>query len=46
MLKMKVTSADELIDNVWGKEGSPKREAMEAAAKRGCTGVHGWRSNS
>ncbi len=33
MLKMKFTSADDLIDNVWGKEGTPKREAMETQLK-------------
>ena len=30
MAKMKFTPADELIDAVWGKVGTPERDAMEA----------------
>lgn len=33
MAKMKFTPADELIDAVWGKVGTPEREAMEAQLK-------------
>lgn len=33
MAKMKFTSADELIDDVWGKVGTPERDAMEAQLK-------------
>ena len=30
---MKFTPADELIDDVWGKIGTPERDAMEAQLK-------------
>lgn len=30
---MKFTPADELIDEVWGKVGTPERDAMEARLK-------------
>lgn len=30
---MKFTPADELIDDVWGKVGTPERDAMEAQLK-------------
>ena len=30
MANMKFTPADELIDDVWGKVGTPERDAMEA----------------
>lgn len=30
---MKFTPADELIDAVWGKVGTPERDAMEAQLK-------------
>ena len=30
---MKITPADELIDAVWGKVGTPERDAMEAQLK-------------
>lgn len=33
MANMKFTSADELIDDVWGKVGTPERDAMEAQLK-------------
>ena len=33
MAKMKFTPADELIDEVWGKVGTPERDAMEARLK-------------
>lgn len=33
MAKMKFTPADELIDAVWGKVGTPERDAMEAQFK-------------
>lgn len=33
MAKMKFTLADELIDAVWGKVGTPERDAMEAQLK-------------
>lgn len=33
MAKMKFTPADELIDAVWGKVGTPERDAMEAQLK-------------
>ena len=33
MANMKFTPADELIDDVWGKVGTPERDAMEAQLK-------------
>ena len=33
MVNMKFTPADELIDDVWGKVGTPERDAMEAQLK-------------
>lgn len=33
MAKMKFTPADNLIDDVWGKVGTPERDAMEAQLK-------------
>ena len=33
MAKMNFTPADKLIDDVWGKVGTPKRDAMEAQLK-------------
>lgn len=33
MAKMNFTPADELIDDVWGKVGTPERDAMEAQLK-------------
>lgn len=30
MAKMKFTPADDLVDEVWGKIGTPKRDAMES----------------
>ena len=33
MAKMKFTPADELIYAVWGKVGTPERDAMEAQLK-------------
>ena len=33
MATMKFTPADELIDAVWGKVGTPERDAMEAQLK-------------
>lgn len=33
MAKMTFTPADKLIDDVWGKVGTPQRDAMEAQLK-------------
>ena len=33
MARMKLTPLSELVDDVWGKEGTPKRDAMEAQLK-------------
>ena len=33
MAKMNFTPADELIDEVWGKVGTPERDAMESRLK-------------
>lgn len=33
MAKMSFTSADKLIDDVWGPVGTPERDAMEAQLK-------------
>ena len=33
MAKMKFTPADDLINDVWGKTGTPERDAMEAKLK-------------
>ena len=33
MARMNFTPADELIDDVWGKTGTPERDAMEAQLK-------------
>ncbi len=33
MAKMNFTPADKLIDDVWGKVGTPERDAMEAQLK-------------
>lgn len=33
MANMKFTPADELIDDVWGKVGTPERDAMEVQLK-------------
>lgn len=30
MAKMNFTPADDLVDEIWGKVGTPKRDAMEA----------------
>lgn len=31
--KMNLTPADDLVDEVWGKKGTPERDAMEAKLK-------------
>lgn len=33
MTKMKFTPADHLVDEVWGKVGTPERDVMEAQLK-------------
>lgn len=33
MAQMKFRPADALVDDVWGKNGTPEREAMEAKLK-------------
>lgn len=33
MAQMKLTPLSEVVDEVWGKEGTPKRDAMEAQLK-------------
>ena len=33
MAKMNFTPADDLVDEVWGKMGTPERDAMEAQLK-------------
>lgn len=33
MKQMKLTPLSDLVDEVWGKEGSPKRDAMEKQLK-------------
>ncbi len=33
MAKIKFTPADTLVDDVWGKPGTPERDAMEAQLK-------------
>ena len=33
MAKMNFTPADDLVDEVWGKKGTPERDAMEAQLK-------------
>lgn len=33
MTKMKFTPADNLVDDVWGKAGTPERDVMEAQLK-------------
>ena len=33
MTKMKFTPADNLVDDVWGKVGTPERDVMEAQLK-------------
>ncbi len=33
MDKMKFTTLDELVDEVWGKIGTPERDAMETQLK-------------
>lgn len=30
---MKLTTLSDVVDEVWGKEGTPKRDAMEAKLK-------------
>ena len=34
MAKMNFTPADDLVDEVWGKIGTPERDAMEAKRNR------------
>jgi len=33
MAQMKLTPLSDVVDEVWGKEGTPKRDAMEAKLK-------------
>lgn len=33
MAKMKFTPADDLVDEIWGKVGTPERDVMEARIK-------------
>ena len=33
MAQMKLTPLSDVVDEVWGKEGAPKRDAMEAKLK-------------
>lgn len=33
MAQMKLTTLSDVVDEVWGKEGTPKRDAMEAKLK-------------
>lgn len=33
MVQMKLTPLSDLVDDVWGKEGTPKRDAMEKQLK-------------
>lgn len=33
MAKMRFTPADDLVDEIWGKVGTPERDAMEAQVK-------------
>lgn len=33
MEKMKLTPLSDVVDEVWGKAGTPKRDAMEAKLK-------------
>ncbi len=33
MAQMKLTPLSEVVDEVWGKEGTPKRDEMEARLK-------------
>ncbi len=33
MAKMNFTPADDLVDEIWGKVGTPERDAMEARVK-------------
>lgn len=40
MAKMKFTPADKLIDDVWGKVGTPERDAMEARLKEEIQAYH------
>ena len=34
MAKMNFTPADDLVDEVWGKIGTPERDAMEAKLQK------------
>lgn len=34
MAKMNLTPASELVDEVWGKVGTPERDKMEAQLKK------------
>ena len=34
MAKMNFTPADDLVDEVWGQKGTPKRDSMEAQLKK------------
>ena len=34
MAKMKLTPLSAVVDDVWGKKGTPKRDAMEALLKK------------
>lgn len=40
MTKMKFTPADDLVDEVWGKVGTPERDAMEARIKEEATAYY------
>lgn len=40
MAKMNLTPADDLIDDVWGKAGTPERDAMEAHLKEEIQAYH------
>ena len=44
MAKMNFTPADDLVDEVWGKMGTPERDAMEAQLKERDKCLLCWRS--
>ena len=40
MAQMKLTPLSDVVDEVWGKEGTPKRDAMEAQLKTELNSLH------
>ena len=43
MAQMNLTPLSEVVDDVWGKKGSPERDAMEARLKEDLQAYMRWK---